>query len=125
VPAGAPLWLAVASWGWQLGSAIGRDDVARAFRISARRAADVMTYLMNDRSDVVTIEKTIVHQGSGHRVAMYRIVAICQKEKARPAPLPCSTSARSSTPEERRRQEETMAQARHLFLHQRHLSPGA
>lgn len=122
--AGCALWLAVACWGRQRGSAISRDDVARTFRISPRRAADVMTYLMNDRSDMVEIEKSIVRLGSGHRVAMYRIVTIAFRERARPEPPSCNTPARLPAREERHQQEELMAQARHLFLHQRRLTPG-
>ncbi|MBU9839248.1 hypothetical protein J1780_04675 [Rahnella aceris] len=41
----------------QLGSVISRDNVACTFSICPLRTADVMTYLINDRSDIVTFEQ--------------------------------------------------------------------
>lgn len=49
----APLYMVVAVWGWQLGRAFCRDEVAQAFRISPHRAADVMSYIRRARPDVV------------------------------------------------------------------------
>lgn len=70
------LWLAVARWALMLGKPVNRNDISCAFRISPRRAADVMTYLCEDRRDTVTCEKTITRVASGVRVATILITAI-------------------------------------------------
>lgn len=49
----APLYQAVALWGWRLGRAFCRDELARAFHISVHRAGDVMSYIRRARADRV------------------------------------------------------------------------
>lgn len=41
------LWLAVACWGMHYSRTFTRDDIAQAFHINPRRAADVMTYILD------------------------------------------------------------------------------
>lgn len=127
LPAGAgdALWLAVAYWGCREGRAFCRDDVARVFCISPRRAADVMTYLTNDRSDVVEIRKDITHPESGRRVAMYLVLSVCVQGRQPPVTTGTGRPNRAGSGEKHRHEEELMAQARRLFLHQRSLLSGA
>lgn len=40
-----PLYLAVAMWGWQLGRPFCREELAEAFKITVKRAGDVMSYI--------------------------------------------------------------------------------
>ncbi|MBH2928744.1 CaiF/GrlA family transcriptional regulator [Serratia ureilytica] len=70
------LWLAVAFWSLRQARPVTRDDIAQAFRISVRRAADVVSYLLTTRSDRVVSERKIHRVASGHRVATLRGVAL-------------------------------------------------
>ncbi|MFZ5274870.1 CaiF/GrlA family transcriptional regulator [Enterobacter asburiae] len=109
------LWLAVASWALCAGRPVTREDVAQAFCISARRAADVITYLVDSRADVVTCEREVVRVGSGHRVGLLRVTAV-----ACPLPAPVKASKKTRTPPETRARDAAgLAAARALFLGQR------
>jgi len=48
-----PLYLAVAMWGWQLGRPFCRDELAQAFRITVKRAGDVMSYIRRAAPDKI------------------------------------------------------------------------
>ncbi|MEI9746123.1 CaiF/GrlA family transcriptional regulator [Enterobacter ludwigii] len=109
------LWLAVATWALRAGRPVTREDVAQAFRISARRAADVITYLLDTRSDVVTCEREVVRVGSGHRVGLVRVTAVTP---VTPSPARATDKPRS-TVESRAREAAELADARALFLGQR------
>lgn len=70
-------YMAVAWWGLLRGKAFTRDDVAKAFRVTARRAADVMTYLVTGVShSVVGLEKKVVRMGSGRAVLLMTILSV-------------------------------------------------
>lgn len=112
------LWMAVALWGLQKGVQVTRNDIATAFRISPRRAADVMTYLCSSRTDMVTCEKTVSRVSSGHRVAYFLITSVA--ESLHDAPEQAKERKREGRPACRGRQEtdtQSLASARLLFLH--------
>ncbi|MEG5532077.1 CaiF/GrlA family transcriptional regulator [Enterobacter ludwigii] len=111
------LWLAVATWALRAGRPVTREDVAQAFRISARRAADVITYLLDTRSDVVTCEREVIRVGSGHRVGLLRVTAVADAT-AVPPPGRAPEKPRV-TPETRAQEASELAAARALFLGQR------
>ncbi|MFZ4170077.1 CaiF/GrlA family transcriptional regulator [Enterobacter ludwigii] len=111
------LWLAVATWALRAGRPVTREDVAQAFRISARRAADVITYLLDTRSDVVTCEREVIRVGSGHRVGLLRVTAVAD---ATAVPSPGRAPEKNRvTPETRAQEASELAAARALFLGQR------
>ncbi|KAB1579645.1 CaiF/GrlA family transcriptional regulator [Serratia marcescens] len=120
------LWLAVAFWSLRQARPVTRDDIAQAFRISLRRAADVVSYLLTTRSDRVVCERKIHRVASGHRVATLRVLAVV----AGPAEDgPTAPPARSRKPcaQERDAREQAaadLARAKALFLGRR-TGPGA
>lgn len=71
-----PLYLAVAYWGLLTGGGFTREDVSQAFRISQRRAADVMSYISRERSDVITCERQLTREGRGRRSLALIITAV-------------------------------------------------
>lgn len=71
-----PLYLAVASWGLLTGTRLTRRGVSEAFRISERRAADVMTYILRDRGDVIDCIRTVTREGKGRRGLTLTVVAV-------------------------------------------------
>lgn len=66
----------MAIWSLRQARPVTRDDIAQAFRISPRRAADVVSYLLTTRSDRVVCERKIHRVASGHRVATLRVFAV-------------------------------------------------
>ncbi|WP_161796300.1 CaiF/GrlA family transcriptional regulator [Serratia marcescens] len=115
------LWLAVAIWALRQARPVTRDDIAQAFRISLRRAADVVSYLLTTRSDRVACERKIHRVASGHRVATLRVLAVV----AGPAEDgPVAPPARSRKPcaqerDARERAAADLARAKALFLGRR------
>ncbi|WP_449543070.1 CaiF/GrlA family transcriptional regulator [Enterobacter ludwigii] len=118
-------YMAVAWWGLLSGRSFSRDDVARAFRVSARRAADVMTYLATGvPRAVVGLEKEVLRVGSGRSVLLMTILHV--NEQAPPvsggqrhghrAPHPPG-SARGPRP--RGAAADGLKAARDLFLYYR------
>ncbi|WP_080357828.1 CaiF/GrlA family transcriptional regulator [Yersinia enterocolitica] len=75
-----PLWLAVANWAFRLGKPVTRDDIASIFHISARRAADVMTYITCRHQDVVRMKKEIIRVGSGRRMATFLVMSVTVRQ---------------------------------------------
>lgn len=71
----APLYQAAAFWGWQLGRAFNRDELAEAFHISVRRAGDVMSYIRRARSDRITSRQHYVRVPGGVRMRYLHILA--------------------------------------------------
>jgi len=75
------LWLAVAYWAKIQTRPVSRDDIACAFCISQRRAADLMTYIVNQCSEVVFLTKNVSRCGPGRRVATILVTAISEKKQ--------------------------------------------
>lgn len=71
----APLYQAVALWGWRLGRPFCRDELAQAFHISVRRAGDVMSYIRRARPDRVRSHQHYTRMPSGARLRHLQIVA--------------------------------------------------
>ncbi|MGC6031442.1 CaiF/GrlA family transcriptional regulator [Enterobacter kobei] len=115
-----PLWLAVSVWIMKQAQAVTRDDVAHAFRISPRRAADVMTYIVSDRPDTVRIRKEVLRVGSGHRVAHYWVDAVSPVASSQSVPKP---PAPEKSAVNREQENKSLAQARRAFLFQRSTTP--
>lgn len=125
--AGAPLWQAVALWALSRGRPVSRTEISEAFSVAPRRAADVMTYIMCDRYDLVQVHKEVVRVASGHRVAMFLVTAVLSRPGAPVCPEE-KTSGEAAGPgraaEVRQSEREALAQARRLFLFSRQASPG-
>lgn len=121
---GAPLWQAVALWALRQGRAVTREEISQAFSVAPRRAADVMTYIMCDRSDAVAVHKEVVRVASGHRVAMFLVTSVTTRPDA-PVASAGGRKPRTEVSEAARlREQEALAQAAKSFLFQRRGSPG-
>ncbi|MBU9839044.1 CaiF/GrlA family transcriptional regulator [Rahnella aceris] len=70
------LYLAVAHWGLRKGAGFTRDEISKVFRITLRRAADVMTYITTAKSDVVNCETRLVSSVGGRRSLVMTVTAI-------------------------------------------------
>ena len=71
------LYQAVALWALTVGSGVTRDDISRAFRISVRRAADVMHYILAARQDVITCTRQVIRLGQGRgRTLLLHVTAV-------------------------------------------------
>lgn len=81
-----PLWLAVASWAFQLDKPVTRDDISYTFHISPRRAADVMTYIIRNHIDVIQIKKKIVRVDGRRRIATFLVTSITARLDAKTRP---------------------------------------
>lgn len=81
-----PLYLAVAYWGLVTGSPLSRAIVSETFRISERRAADVMSYISRERCDVIDCERKITREGKGRRGLTLTIRAVRALVPAASAP---------------------------------------
>lgn len=124
-------YIAVAWWGKLTGRSFSREDVAQAFRVTDRRAADVMTYLATGVSrSVVGLEKKVVRMGSGRAVLLMSIQSV--DEQAQVVTGETATHITSaavvpagSTPRTRRRgaAAEGLQAARDLFLRGRRSPP--
>ncbi|WP_235424222.1 CaiF/GrlA family transcriptional regulator [Citrobacter koseri] len=66
---GEPLYLRVARWVLVRGEPVTRDDISREFVMPVRHAADIMTYIVNRRSDVIDAEVRVEVHGKGLRTA--------------------------------------------------------
>lgn len=116
-----PLWLAVAYWGLQQGGFVTRNEVATVFRISARQATDVLTYVLEHRSDLVKIKREIVWIGRGHRVARYLITEIIASPdcSVRHSQHIFQGSGPITAAKRRQQERNSLAEARRAFLFQR------
>lgn len=113
----ASLWVAVALWAQRLGRPVTRACVADAFRISVRRAADVLTYIFVDHADVVRCERRIVRVASGHRVLELRVLDVEASALTMPRPVP-PAPVKKPRPSPSR-PDTSLAMARDLFLGRR------
>lgn len=121
---GAPLWLAVALWALGQARAVTREDISQAFSVSPRRAADVLTYIISERSDLVQIYKEVVRVASGHRVARHLVKSVTLPPDT-PVISSCKSKSRSKVSKAASvREQEELAQAAKLFLFQRRGSTG-
>lgn len=124
-------YIAVALWGKLTGRPFSREDVAQAFRVTARRAADVMTYLATGVShSVVGLEKKVVRMGSGRAVLLMTILSVDEQaqgaagEAERRSPAGPAVSAGSAPrPRPRGAAAEGLQAARDLFLRGRRPPP--
>lgn len=121
---GIPLWQAVALWALRQGRAVTREDISQAFSVAPRRAADVMTYIMCDRSDAVEVHKEIVRVASGHRVAMFLVTSVTTRPETQATPGGGRRPRTEVSEAARLREQEDLAQAAKAFLFQRRTSPG-
>lgn len=73
---GAPLWLRVAQWCLREEVPVTREAIARAFALSARQAADIMSYITTRRSDLVESRRAVKVLGGGMRMATLQVLAV-------------------------------------------------
>lgn len=71
----APLYQAVAFWGWQLGRPFSRTELAEAFHIAVDRAGDVMSYIRRARSDRIVSRQHYERAPNGVRMRYLHILA--------------------------------------------------
>ena len=106
-------YMALAWWGLLKGSAFTRTDVAEAFRVTPRRAADMMSYLVNSCQDVVHLEVRTERVASGLRMRFVTVLAVAQAMPPRP-PRPSTPPPKKVS--RRRDNSPEMTEARNLFL---------
>ncbi|ELD3253964.1 CaiF/GrlA family transcriptional regulator [Enterobacter hormaechei] len=113
-------YMAVAWWGLLKKDAFTRHDIASAFRVTPRRAADVMTYLATAvPSDVVRTEKKVVRMGSGRSVLFMTIYHVSGDIAPVPRPTPVVAPRKG-----RREASQDYLAARDLFLGRRPRTAG-
>lgn len=71
----APLYQVVAVWGWRLGRAFCRDELAEAFVISPQRAGDQMSYICRVRPECIQSRTRHERQPNGARRRYLTILA--------------------------------------------------
>ena len=106
-------YMALAWWGLLKGSAFTRTDVAEAFRVTPRRAADMMSYLVTSCRDVVQLEVRTERVASGLRMRFVTVLAVAQAMPPRP---PRPSTPPPKTVSRRRDNSPEMTEARNLFL---------
>ena len=109
-------YMAVAWWGLQRQQPFTRDDIAQAFHVTPRRAADVMTYLATAvPAEIIHSEKTVVRVGSGRNVLFMMIHDVREDNVPAPkaAPVIAPRKSRHASP------NKAFLDARDLFLGRR------
>ena len=101
-----PLWLAVAWWGFLSGKPMTRSEISETFRITQRRAGDVLDYLFRHcKETVVSSWKPVKNSGSrvsGSRVSLHILAINSTTGKAiKPKKASCSTLKRTGACRER------------------------
>lgn len=71
-----PLYLRVAQWAMALGRPVSRDDIAREFGSSARRAGDMMLYINGTGAHLVESARFLAKPASGREVALIRVTMV-------------------------------------------------
>lgn len=112
-----PLYMAVAHWGIYTGLPLSRASVSETFRISERRAADVLNYIVRDRHDIIDCKRHTAREGAGRRVLKLTVIAIRDVAARAPSPPARTGTARS-------RAASRAQQLRHWFLSRPNLSSG-
>lgn len=91
------LYMAVAWWGLLKTQPFTRADVSAAFRITPRRAADVMEHIYKERRDIIESEYLVGKgAGSGTSEARLRILSV-REEQATSSPAPARRMASKNT----------------------------
>ncbi|CAI1210392.1 TPA: CaiF/GrlA family transcriptional regulator [Serratia liquefaciens] len=82
-----PLYMAVAWWGLLTGQGMTREYISQTFRIPPRRAADVMTYISRERSDVINSERHFLRE-AGRRSLVLTVSAVSALVPVASSPVP-------------------------------------
>ncbi|ECL8479773.1 CaiF/GrlA family transcriptional regulator [Salmonella enterica] len=96
---GLPLYMLVAWWVYQQDSPVAVRDVSEAFHISARRAGDLLLYLMNTVSHVQCTRVWQAVPGGGRR-RMWTVFRIGDQPPREPVAVPAPE--RKAPPSRRR-----------------------
>ena len=105
-----PLYIAVAQWSAMAGVPVNRGHIAQAFRITPRRAADIMEYLVKSCRDLVQLKTWTERVASGQRVRYMSV------DEVRDVRAPAAPPPRRAKPTRRDKKGSGMAEARDLFL---------
>jgi hypothetical protein len=106
------LWEAVARWTWLQDRSVSRDELARAFHITPRRAADVVRYILLSQTHVVTCSSQVVRrEGDGVRQMQFQVTHVMDRSPPR---SPVTSRPRRSGATAARRHE--VAELRKAFL---------
>ncbi|NHB93681.1 CaiF/GrlA family transcriptional regulator [Photorhabdus cinerea] len=73
-----PLYMAVAYWGLLKGRGFTKREISQVFRVTERRATDVMNYIYNERRDVIACEKVFFREKQGSRRLMLIVTAVVE-----------------------------------------------
>ncbi|MER2471600.1 CaiF/GrlA family transcriptional regulator [Photorhabdus laumondii] len=103
-----PLYMAVAYWGLLKGSGFTKSEISQVFRVTERRATDVMNYIYNERRDVIACEKFFFREKQGSRRQMLIVTAVVE-------PMPQKGQA-SVTKTVKSTRSRTSSQANHMCI---------
>ncbi|WP_413469851.1 CaiF/GrlA family transcriptional regulator [Serratia quinivorans] len=104
-----PFYLVVAHWACLLGREVGRDEISQAFHVTVNRAADVMSYIVTTRQDVITCATRKVDAERGQRCRLLKVTAVSDTPRSR-SPEVRTMRAHPEPP------EASVANLRHWFL---------
>lgn len=91
------LYIAVAWWGLLKQRPFTRADISAAFRITPRRAADVIEHIYKERSDIIKSEYLVGKgAGAGTSEASLRILSVSNEQVISPPP-PARRMAKKNT----------------------------
>jgi hypothetical protein len=71
-----PLYIRVAQWAMECGCLITREDIARAFRTTPRRAGDIMLYIHGPGAGLIESQRYLSREGGGREVAFLRVTEV-------------------------------------------------
>lgn len=71
-----PLYIRVALWAMECGCLITREDIARAFRTTPRRAGDIMLYIHGPGAALIESQRYLSREGGGREVAFLRVTEV-------------------------------------------------
>lgn len=77
-----PMYIRIAMWALAQARPVTRGDIARQFRISPRRAADMMMYIEGQGSHLIDCERVVSQVTGRRKVAVLHVTAVHQERYA-------------------------------------------
>lgn len=118
-----PLYIAVAHWGLLKKTPFSRDDISQAFRITPRRAADVMTYIQREHGDVITCVRHLQVNPAGIRCLTLQVTGVAETPQSASVPRSRRRAPDKASRGERQKKSQALHNMRATFLARPLLSP--
>lgn len=117
-----PLYIAVAHWGLLKKTPFSRDDISQAFRITPRRAADVMSYIQREHTDVITCVRHLQVSSAGIRNLTLQVTGVVEAALSAPESKPRPRAPDKVPRGERQKKSQALNKLRAAFLSRPRLS---